>query len=216
KLVILSLLLSLVLANKSSDGFTSYFVPRNGVASHIVGGILKPFDAILSNNDRSDGKPNIIEGTYEEVVKEPLLTVADSIDSQLKAIAPGTQWCGAGDRARNSGQLGVFKNTDNCCRHHDNCPDNIPAKESKYGLNNTGSFTRSHCDCDDAFYDCLKDANSVISLKLGTLYFNVLRPQCFKKEYPVTGCEEKTGLILKRCDKYKTDTSRPQEWQWFD
>ncbi|KAJ9599705.1 hypothetical protein L9F63_026447, partial [Diploptera punctata] len=49
----------------------------------------------------------------------------------------------------------------------------------------------SHCHCDDAFYECLKEANTLVSSKLGNVYFNVLSPQCFKKEYPVIGCEDK-------------------------
>ena len=75
--------------NKNESELVSYNTPRNGIASHIVGGILKPVDLILNHGDRSNRKNNFIEGTFKEVVKEPLLTVADTIDSQLKAISPG-------------------------------------------------------------------------------------------------------------------------------
>jgi len=54
----------------------------------------------------------------------------------------GTQWCGNGNRARDAQDLGLFKKTDDCCRTHDNCPDNIPARHSRHGLNNSGLFTR--------------------------------------------------------------------------
>jgi secretory phospholipase A2 len=54
----------------------------------------------------------------------------------------GTQWCGNGNRARDAEDLGLFKKTDDCCRTHDNCPDNIRAGHSRHGLNNSGLFTR--------------------------------------------------------------------------
>jgi hypothetical protein len=57
-------------------------------------------------------------------------------------VVAGTQWCGNGNRARSAEDLGLFKFTDDCCREHDNCPDNISAGESRHGLNNTGLFTR--------------------------------------------------------------------------
>ncbi|KAJ9593139.1 hypothetical protein L9F63_027619, partial [Diploptera punctata] len=78
-----------------------------------------------------------------------------------------TKWCGRGNRANSPDDLGIFEFTDDCCRHHDNCSDHIHVGETKHGLKNTGIYTRSHCDCDDAFYDCLKDDNSLVSLKLG-------------------------------------------------
>lgn len=34
----------------------------------------------------------------------------------------------------------------------------------------------------------MKKANSIISNRIGETYFNVLRPQCFRKEYPIVGC----------------------------
>lgn len=100
----------------------------------------------------------------------------------------GTVWCGMGNAAPNDAVVGVFYATDNCCRLHDKCPDSIPPKKNRYGLSNTGVFTRSHCDCDREFYNCLKRTNSFISRQIGLTYFNILRPQCFRKEYPVIYC----------------------------
>ena len=62
--------------------------------------------------------------------------------SHAQHSVSGTQWCGNGNRARDAKDLGLFKQTDLCCREHDNCPDNIPAGESRHGLNNSGLFTR--------------------------------------------------------------------------
>jgi secretory phospholipase A2 len=52
---------------------------------------------------------------------------------------------------------------------------------------------RSSCDCDEKFYDCLKIANTLVSRKIGITYFNVLRPKCFRKDHPVSGCEKYEG-----------------------
>lgn len=44
---------------------------------------------------------------------------------------------------------------------------------------------RSHCDCDEAFYNCLRaDRKSIVSVKVGTTYFNLLRPRCFRAVNP--------------------------------
>ncbi|PNF24304.1 Phospholipase A2 [Cryptotermes secundus] len=154
--------------------------PRSGLVSDIVGGITKPLNVLLPPKAK-------------EAIVSPVKDVADVLDAKLKAIYPGTQWCGDGNRARSAEDLGLFKLTDDCCREHDNCPDNINAGKSRHGLNNTGLFTRSNCDCDDKFYDCLKEANTLISKKIGVTYFNILRPKCFRKDYPVLGCEKHEG-----------------------
>lgn len=97
-------------------------------------------------------------------------------------------WCGDGTKAKEHDELGRFNETDACCREHDECPDGIPADSEKYGLQNTGLFTRSHCFCDINFYNCLKKADSIVSKKIGFTYFTVLGPQCFKEEKVVAAC----------------------------
>lgn len=47
---------------------------------------------------------------------------------------------------------------------------------------------RSHCDCDIDFYNCLKEADSLVSKKIGFTYFTILGPQCFKEERIITAC----------------------------
>lgn len=65
-------------------------------------------------------------------------------------IAPGTKWCGWGDRAKKYTDLGGFSKADTCCRKHDTrCRYYIPAFKSRYGLTNTGFSTLMHCSCDD-------------------------------------------------------------------
>lgn len=60
----------------------------------------------------------------------------------FESLFPGTAWCGDGHKAKTDDDLGFFKGTDACCRDHDHCPDSIPANSEKYGLENTGLFTR--------------------------------------------------------------------------
>lgn len=54
----------------------------------------------------------------------------------------GTLWCGAGDVAQSEEELGYFKDTDECCRIHDNCKLKIFPGRVSYGLRNIGLFVR--------------------------------------------------------------------------
>lgn len=54
----------------------------------------------------------------------------------------GTKWCGRGHRADSTDELGYFSKADACCREHDLCPLHIKANHERYGLQNTGLFTR--------------------------------------------------------------------------
>lgn len=65
-----------------------------------------------------------------------------SFQSRVKAIYPGTVWCGTGDSAKSQKDIGLFYVTDSCCQAHDTCPKFIPAKSVLFGLKNTGTFTR--------------------------------------------------------------------------
>ncbi|OXU28121.1 hypothetical protein TSAR_002628 [Trichomalopsis sarcophagae] len=129
----------------------------------------------------------------------------------------GTAWCGAGDVAKSSDEVGLFSMTDNCCRAHDHCNSNINAGESDHGLRNNGIFTRSHCQCDANFYHCLKDVRSIVATNIGITYFNILRPQCFKLEYPAHCVRYgRSRLRSNKCLDYDYDYSQNKTWQWFD
>lgn len=136
----------------------------------------------------------------------------NAFKKKLKLIYPGTLWCGDGDIADKNDELGLFKATDGCCRQHDLCNDSITAGQTKYGLLNNGLFTRSHCSCDEKFYNCLKSADSVLSYKIGFTYFSLLGPYCFKLDYVHKKCQQTT---LGRCMKYEVDLSSNQKYQWF-
>ncbi|KAJ3656662.1 hypothetical protein Zmor_015718 [Zophobas morio] len=140
-------------------------------------------------------------------------TTAKEFITGMSVIFPGTKWCGPNDNPESYEDLGNFYTTDKCCRGHDHCPHTIPGRSQKYGLWNTGLFTRSHCDCERKFYLCLKDSKSVISGQLGFTYFTLFGPQCFREDYPIIGCG-KWGL--RRCERYIYDYHGEVKYQWFD
>ncbi|KAM5200374.1 group 3 secretory phospholipase A2 isoform 3-T3 [Hipposideros larvatus] len=95
---------------------------------------------------------------------------------------PGTLWCGVGDSARNSSELGVFQGLDLCCREHDLCPQSISPFQYNYGIRNYRFHTISHCDCDARFQQCLQNQRDSISNIVGVVFFNVLEIPCFVLE----------------------------------
>ncbi|KAK0073385.1 hypothetical protein PV325_009796 [Microctonus aethiopoides] len=112
---------------------------------------------------------------------------------EIRAIFPGTHWCGDGDIAESDNDLGFFKSTDTCCRQHDKCSFNIEANKYFGRLINIGFFTRSACFCDREFYDCLKNANNPLAMSIGHTYFTLLSPQCIGYDYPIISCTQYGG-----------------------
>uniref|UniRef100_A0A8C6KXG4 phospholipase A2 n=1 Tax=Nothobranchius furzeri TaxID=105023 RepID=A0A8C6KXG4_NOTFU len=94
-------------------------------------------------------------------------------------IVPGTLWCGSGNKAPSYTDLGVFSNTDSCCREHDQCKHTILSFQSGFGVFNSNIFTMSHCDCDKTFRSCLREANDRISEVVEYTFFNLLKMHCF-------------------------------------
>lgn len=110
------------------------------------------------------------------------------ITEGLNYCSLGTKWCGDGDIANSFTDLGTFSTSDACCREHDTCPVIIDAGTTNFNLVNSGLFTRSHCECDRKFYNCLKNAGTVVAKSIGVTYFSLLGPQCFEKDYPIIRC----------------------------
>lgn len=148
------------------------------------------FNSRISLTKRIISKPLYPKKVIRPVSISPIAEIVDGFKDKLKAIYPGTLWCGDGNQARSENEVGLFRNTDICCKMHDQCPSFIPSGREFKSLRNHGLFTRSHCDCDQKFYNCLKKIDSLISNKIGYTYFNILRPQCFRKEYPIVGCKK--------------------------
>ncbi|XP_075985271.1 uncharacterized protein LOC142982585 isoform X2 [Anticarsia gemmatalis] len=197
-----------------------------GILKTISSGISRPLSQLMAgvrdigslDNDRG-----FVSGVASGVASgvTSVANVANSVVEQFKdrvqAIYPGTVWCGDGRSATaRSSDLGLFFFTDTCCRQHDACKIYIKAGETKYGLTNTGLFTRSHCSCDAKFRECLRRTNSLVSAQIGLTYFNVLGPQCFRKAHPIVKCMKRTRITGQKCEEYELDYSKPRMWQWFD
>ncbi|XP_033185943.1 phospholipase A2 [Bombus vancouverensis nearcticus] len=144
------------------------------------------------------------------------LADGEMIEVSDRIIFPGTLWCGNGNIANGTDELGSWKQTDACCRTHDMCPDIIEAHGSKHGLTNSADYTRLSCECDEAFRHCLHNSGDTVSAALvGRTYFTILRTQCFRLDYPIVKCKVKS-TILRRCKEYELDTNAPMKYQWFD
>ncbi|XP_057333590.1 uncharacterized protein LOC130672843 isoform X2 [Microplitis mediator] len=145
-------------------------------------------------------------------------TFLNNNKDRLRAIFPGTRWCGDGNKARSENDSGLFRTTDVCCKQHDQCPFNIQSGQSFGPLMNNGAFTRSWCTCDQEFYDCLKNANNPIAREIGHTYFTFLGPQCINYGYPIVSCLERGGkrILQRKCIKYEFDSSKNLTLQWFD
>ncbi|CAH1113233.1 unnamed protein product [Psylliodes chrysocephalus] len=128
----------------------------------------------------------------------------------------GTKWCGAGNIAENDDDFGTERDTDKCCRNHDYCPDVIDGYQTKYNLTNPNFFTRLHCNCDEEFRTCLKSVNTKTSKQVGQLYFTALGTQCYREEFPITGCLKYTYFPTKKCLEYTYDYGQRISYQWFD
>ncbi|KAG7498304.1 group 3 secretory phospholipase A2-like [Solea senegalensis] len=98
-------------------------------------------------------------------------------------IVPGTLWCGSGNKSLSYADLGVFADTDSCCREHDQCKHTILSFHSQFGVFNSNIFTMSHCDCDNKFRRCLRKADHRISDVVGYTFFNLLKMRCFEFSY---------------------------------
>lgn len=136
------------------------------------------------------------------------------ISQQIQFIKPGTKWCGNGDIAQDISDTGFFHDIDSCCRAHDLCPENIEAKSAKYNLVNDGSFTRSSCDCDFHFYKCLKEAANPLAIEVGIAYFDILKPLCFRFDFPMIGCKKYFGNT-EECLEFEMDLTKAKTYQWF-
>ena len=94
-------------------------------------------------------------------------------------IYPGTKWCGRGSVSTHFDDLGDNIATDKCCREHDHCPFTIEGFTTNYGLFNYRFHTLSHCNCDESFRACLRQARNSVANMVGELYFNVVGTKCF-------------------------------------
>ncbi|VVC44188.1 Phospholipase A2 domain,Phospholipase A2, histidine active site [Cinara cedri] len=105
-------------------------------------------------------------------------TTASSLYS---GILPGTKWCGSGDLATSFFDLGPEIKLDKCCRTHDLCPSKVRSFSTRYNITNNSMYTKSHCMCDQTFYNCLKKAKHPTGDIMGSIYFNLLTVPCVEE-----------------------------------
>ncbi|XP_072948063.1 uncharacterized protein [Epargyreus clarus] len=208
------------LRSREENGGLGQFT--RGIIKTISSGIGKPLSQLMAgvrdygSLDSDRGFLNSLASGVTSVANAAY-SMADAFKDRVQTIYPGTVWCGGGHSAQaRSSDLGLFFFTDTCCRQHDACKLYIAAGETKYGLTNTGLFTRSHCSCDLKFRDCLRKTNSLVSAQIGLTYFNVLGPQCFRRSHPIVRCVRRTRITGQKCEEYELDYTKPKMWQWFD
>lgn len=138
--------------------------------------------------------------------EEPNETI--DIWALAKGILPGTLWCGVDDIADNYYSLGPDWQIDKCCRAHDHCPLKVKPFKTRYGVFNIGPYTKSHCACDQQFYDCLKKVNNSKSNSVGNIFFNVIGVKCVEKRVRRRCVQyENSDIELKREGKTLTEAS---------
>lgn len=176
---------------------------RSGIAVHIIWDNTVDFEEIY------DDPLDLISRMDEIRIPNQALIYPGIVYSQRSLNQPqnvsGTLWCGAGNISTGLNDFGKFRDTDKCCRNHDLCPNVIQAYQTKYNLTNptfftrfcsfyiapfTSRFFRLICKCDEEFRECLKTVNKFPAKSVGFLYFTVLGQKCFKKDYPIAGCEK--------------------------
>ncbi|XP_019844321.2 uncharacterized protein LOC105234072 isoform X1 [Bactrocera dorsalis] len=120
----------------------------------------------------------------------------------LGFIYPGTKWCGPGTTADDYNDLGPHVAEDRCCREHDHCPNVLNVGECRRGLCNTGTFTRSHCDCDARLRKCLQSLNTETANTLGAIFYNVVQVTCFQERSPCSAHQRFEDFFYRtnRCD----------------
>uniref|UniRef100_A0A224X3N3 Putative Phospholipase A2 n=1 Tax=Megacormus gertschi TaxID=1843536 RepID=A0A224X3N3_9SCOR len=135
--------------------------------------------AALNLEDVVKVTPQIMKDLIKFCTEEERIGIPND-DVKKLFIYPGTKWCGMGDNAVNENELGREKEADSCCRDHDHCKDSIPAFGSKYNLTNYSPFTKSNCNCDKEFHQCLLNAGTEAANVISGLYFTLLKMECFQ------------------------------------
>ncbi|XP_011303265.1 phospholipase A2 [Fopius arisanus] len=128
-------------------------------------------DSIQANNSEKEEAKSALDHAN---------SFGNSAYNLLSGILPGTKWCGTGDIAEHYHDLGEDSDIDSCCRTHDLCPVKIRAHRTRYNITNLSLYSKSHCDCDNAFYNCLKSIGTPKANIMGKIYFNIIKVGCIE------------------------------------
>lgn len=101
-----------------------------------------------------------------------------------------------------------------CCEDLDTCvgSDYILPNFVMHGLQNNMKRIASSCDCNGPFVNCLKDIKTRSAMRIYG-YYVLAVPKCFKKEYPIIGCQYYDFSF--NCIKYNYGDGVSHH-QWFD
>jgi len=138
---------------------------------------FKTMMAIIDSCQRLQADETESEEDHEREEKEDI-----EYSKLFKGILPGTLWCGFDDVAPSYYSLGPLKSLDRCCRTHDHCPVKVKAFQNRYGVLNLHPYTKTHCECDEKFYNCLKSVGTDKADAVGKFFFNFIQIQCIKDE----------------------------------
>lgn len=98
-----------------------------------------------------------------------------------------TNFCGPGNVA-NETVCGVFNGVDECCKSHDRC-EHVISKQSDFNSypnlpKKPLYFTSLSCECDSAFYNCIKRTESVFGDLILSVY-SVAQMSCFQLDHKI-------------------------------
>ncbi|KAI4472853.1 hypothetical protein M0802_016465 [Mischocyttarus mexicanus] len=116
--------------------------------------------------------------SFVEIMK--LLQQCETLDGLQTQDLLNTSEDRQDGKTDNYHDLGREANIDRCCRNHDLCPVKVRARTSRFNLDNNSLYTKSHCTCDELFYNCLKNNKNSIADLMGNIYFNIIKVPCIE------------------------------------
>lgn len=142
---------------------------------------------VLEGIEASDAQRNVLQDLQTTILRN---SYESTVGVKLGLF---TNFCGPGNHAgpSNATVTGLFSGVDACCKAHDACDDYIYSKtdHARYpGLKPKQLyFTSLSCDCDVAFYNCIKQTATFLGeLMLGV--YTVAQGSCFQYEYKIEKC----------------------------
>ncbi|XP_064454639.1 uncharacterized protein LOC135365885 [Ornithodoros turicata] len=151
-------------------------------------------------------------------------TLGDALSSKFvllfkmvknRGIYPGTKWCGAGNKAASSTDLGTARATDECCRAHDQRGGKLPVLGELDGIRNKYPYAISSCDDEKKLFGCLLNDSSKASKEFGQFYYDVLQSRCYANTYPLKCIKSKMSFLKKKCTEYELPNDEPRKYQLF-